>query len=121
MRYAAVGCDQDRLLSETAPGQSAAGRGFLISHCAFARRSKGGELTMRLSKHQAEIATQELLSILAQNSKGLRTSELSGTPKFHGARTLNSGQIHRLLRACDEIEHSYEGTGYMVASCWKLK
>ena len=45
---------------------------------------------MRLSKHQAVIATQELLSILAQHPQGMRTSELSGTPKFHEARTLNN-------------------------------
>lgn len=76
---------------------------------------------MRLSKHQAEIATQELLSILAQYPDGMRTSQLSGTPKFHGERTLNSPQIHRLLRACDEVEHSYDGEGYMAASWWKLK
>ena len=61
---------------------------------------------MRLSKHQAVIATQELLSILAVHPEGMRTSELSGTPKFHGSRTLNNRQITRLLRAFEAVEHS---------------
>jgi hypothetical protein len=76
---------------------------------------------MRLSKKQAVIATQELLSILAQHPDGMRTSQLSGTPKFHGARTLSNRQITRLLSACEEVEHSYDGLGYMAASWWKLK
>ena len=76
---------------------------------------------MRLSKHEAVIATQELLSILAQHPEGMRTSQLSGTPKFHGSRTLNNRQIARLLHACETVEHSYEGLGYMAASWWKLK
>jgi len=36
---------------------------------------------MRLSKHQAVIAAQKLRSILGQHPEGMRTSQLSGTPK----------------------------------------
>jgi hypothetical protein len=42
---------------------------------------------MRLSKQQAEAATTELLQMLAKHGE-LPTSIMSGTPKFHGVRTL---------------------------------
>ena len=50
---------------------------------------------MRLTKKLAGEATDELLSILAEYSSGLRTSELSGTRRFHGERTLPNRQIIR--------------------------
>jgi hypothetical protein len=39
---------------------------------------------MRLTKKLAGEATDELLGILADYPSGLRTSELSGTRRFHG-------------------------------------
>jgi hypothetical protein len=54
-----------------------------------------GDTKMRLTKKMAQEATDELLRILADYPSGLRTSELSGTRRFHGERTLRSRQIIR--------------------------
>ena len=51
---------------------------------------------MRLNQEQEKRATSELLSILEHG--GRSTSELRGTPQFHGGRTLSNRQIIRLLR-----------------------
>ena len=54
-------------------------------------------MTVRLTKRDEEHATAELL-MLVRNNPGVRTSELRGTRAFHGARTLSSAQVVRLLR-----------------------
>ncbi len=76
---------------------------------------------MRLDQNIAKHATAELLSILASKPMGAPTRELIGTPRFHGERTLSSRQIHRLLSNCEQVDHDYEGTGYMASSWWKLR
>jgi hypothetical protein len=75
---------------------------------------------MRLTKRQAEIATQELLEILRHNPQGKSTSDLSGTPKFHGGRTLSNRQIIRLLRKTGQVSESVDGHGMYTRSWWRL-
>jgi hypothetical protein len=65
---------------------------------------------MRLTRDQEVRATKELLVMLVKDKKngghGLRTSEMQGTPAFHGNSTLSLRQIARLLRkagATDEL------------------
>jgi len=73
---------------------------------------------MRLNKHTTRIATEELLGLLRQYPQGLTTSQLIGTPRFHGMRTLTARQVARLLRATSVVHHCYDGAGYMAASRW---
>ena len=75
----------------------------------------------RMTKRDEHLATQEMLERLRSFPAGLRTSQLIGTRRFHGERTLTAKQVARLLRASGEADHSYEGAGYMAASWWKLK
>jgi len=77
--------------------------------------------TILRSKRNQQQATQELLEILAKNPLGFKTSELSGTPKFHGHRTLNNGQITRLLRATGKCAEFTVGHGIRTATQWRLK
>lgn len=72
-------------------------------------------------KYTAKEATQELLAILRQHPEGVRTSDLQGTPRFHGERTLRNPQIIRLLRASGRAEFSQEGTGKRTYYAWRLK
>lgn len=65
-------------------------------------------------------ATEELLAILAQHPEGLSTSQLSGTPKFHGGRTLSNRQIIRLLRESGRVRESIGGQGTYNCSWWRL-
>ncbi len=59
-------------------------------------------------QHTRKKATEELLHILAVN--GLtRTSDLRGTPNFHGTRTLSNRMICRLLRESGMAEMTFEG------------
>jgi hypothetical protein len=66
---------------------------------------------MRMSKEQEIQATNELLAMLAndrhQRGQGLRTSEMCGTPAFHGGRTLSLSQIARLLRKSGKAARQY--------------
>lgn len=73
---------------------------------------------MRLTKNEAARATRELLEILRKHPEGVCTSELSGTPQFHGVRTLRSRQIIRLLRAaaCREKQGGNARFSYLI---WK--
>ena len=73
---------------------------------------------MRLSKQDERIATEELLGLLREHPHGLKTSELVGTRRFHGMRTLKARQVARLLRATGVVDHRYDGSGYMAASRW---
>jgi hypothetical protein len=75
---------------------------------------------MRLNKQLARIATNELLSILRRHPEGLRTSQLVGTPWFHGHINLTPRQVARLLRASGVVDHCYEGAGAWAASVWRL-
>lgn len=75
---------------------------------------------MRLSKHDARIATEELLEKLRYFLEGATTNELFGTPGFYGRRTLTGRQIARLLRASGAVDHRYTGSGYWRASRWRL-
>ena len=52
---------------------------------------------MKLTAKDTKNATAELM-MLVRNNPGVRTSELQGTRAFHGARTLSTSQIIRLLR-----------------------
>ena len=78
---------------------------------------------MRLYKsHTIELAKQDLLNWLARSPEGLHTSELIGTPNFHGVRTLAGKQIIKLLRAMpDQVVGNYDGTGCKAPLLWKLK
>jgi len=73
------------------------------------------------SKRNQQLATSELLEILAQNPSGFTTSELSGTPKFHGHRTLNNRQIIRLLRESGQADEFTVGHGIRTATLWRFK
>jgi hypothetical protein len=79
-----------------------------------------GEAKMRLTQKLAGEATAELLSILSEYSSGLRTSELSGTRRFHGERTLRNRQIIRLLRESGKAEAFRGGHGIRTFYFWKL-
>jgi len=76
---------------------------------------------MRLNKQESEKALSEILSILKQFPDGLPTKDLIGTPRFHGMRTLNSRQIHRILKDHPQIECIKINYGYMTQSWWQLK
>jgi len=76
---------------------------------------------MRLNKYSQFRATCELLSILADHPAGMTTTELSGTPHFHGEWTLRHRQIIRLLRASGEARECTIGYGRRTATLWKLK
>ena len=75
---------------------------------------------MRLTKKLALEATDELLGIIAEYPSGLRTSELSGTRRFHGEQTLRNRQIIRLLRASGKAEAFRGGQGKRTFYFWKL-
>jgi hypothetical protein len=76
---------------------------------------------VRLSKAATILAMDELLDILAANPDGMTTSELSGTRRFHGERTLRNRQIIRLLRTTGKVQESTVGYGMRIASLWRLK
>ena len=56
---------------------------------------------MRLRRSQREQAKEELLAILSHGA--CRTSDLRGTQKFHGSRTLSFYQIRALLRETGKV------------------
>ena len=76
---------------------------------------------MRLTKQQEQDATQELLEILEAHPQGLPTSQLSGTWKFHGEKTLRNPQIIRLLRKSGQATMSISGYGLRTQGWWKSK
>lgn len=65
-------------------------------------------------------ATEELLHILAVVGPS-KTKALSGTPMFHGHRTLSNRQICRLLRESGKAEMEYGGLGKFTYGIWRLK
>jgi hypothetical protein len=73
------------------------------------------------SKDHRERAAAELLNILAEYPGGVRTSDLRGTPMFHGTRTLSNSQIIRLLRESGKVEQHNGGQGARTFSFWRLK
>jgi hypothetical protein len=75
---------------------------------------------MRLNKELELIATDELIWLLSLSPQGKTTTELMGTPKFHGRGTLSPRQIARLLRASSLVKHQYDGFGCRAASRWIL-
>ncbi len=75
---------------------------------------------MRLSKEQEIRASNELLAMLASNRRGLRTSEMCGTPAFHGARTLSLRQVARLLRKSGKTVAILSGSPWFSYHVWKL-
>jgi hypothetical protein len=81
------------------------------------------EIAVRLyQKNTIEQAKAELLSTLAAHPEGMRTSELSGTKEFHGARTLRNSQLIKLLRTMpDRVEESWGGQGNRTYLWWKVK
>ena len=76
--------------------------------------------TVLRSKHNQRVAIQELLEMLAQNPAGLTTSEMSGTPRFHGGRTLANRQIAWLLRKSGQTKEMTLGNGMRTATLWQL-
>jgi len=66
------------------------------------------------------MATEELLHILAVNGP-TATRDLSGTPMFHGSRTLSNRQICRLLRESGKVQMEYGGQGKFTYCIWRLK
>jgi hypothetical protein len=76
---------------------------------------------VRLSNAATILAIDELLDILAANPEGMTNSELSGTRRFHGERTLRNRQIIRLLRTTGKVEECTVGYGKRTASLWTLK
>jgi len=76
---------------------------------------------MRLTKHLARMATEELIQQLVNEPLGLTTGEFIGAPRFCGHDTFTTRQIARILRASGEVDHRYEGSGYMRASRWTLR
>ncbi len=75
---------------------------------------------MRLTRQEEEIATRELLGILGKHPEGMSTSNLSGTPKFHGTYTLRNRQIIRLLRKTGKVRESVSGSGNRTFSGWQI-
>jgi hypothetical protein len=73
-----------------------------------------------VNKDTRRQATEELLQILAVNGP-TRTSDLSGTRKFHGMRTLSNRQICRLLRESGKAEMEYGGQWKFTYGIWRLK
>lgn len=76
-------------------------------------------MSIRLVGKLREEATAELLEVLAHNPLGLSTSELCGTQKFHGVRTLSNRQIIRLLRESGAAVEYKGGQGARTFSYWK--
>jgi hypothetical protein len=76
---------------------------------------------MRLTKKLKEDAIAELLEILRSRPFGLPTSKLSGTPRFHGERTLSNRQIIRLLNASGRAQSHVAGYGSRTYYIWTLK
>jgi hypothetical protein len=76
---------------------------------------------VRPSKTATILAIDELLGILAANPDGMTTSELSGTRRFHGERTLRNRQIIHSLRTTGKVQESTVGYGMRTASLWRLK
>ena len=77
---------------------------------------------MRLNKTETiQKATDELLAILRAHPEGLRTSEMSSTPMFHGSRRLSNEQVVRLLRATYKVTESTGGQGNRTFSVWRLR
>jgi hypothetical protein len=73
-------------------------------------------------RNTIEQAKAELLSILAAHPEGVRTSDLSGTNEFHGARTLQNSQLIKLLRSMpDRVAESRGGQGNKTYLWWKVK
>jgi hypothetical protein len=77
---------------------------------------------MRLKQRQREEAKREILWILSFGE--CRTSELSGTPRFHGHNTLSAKQVLSLLHELEregKVQMSYHGHwkfgGYLA---WRL-
>lgn len=74
---------------------------------------------MRLWKAETkQRAMAELVKIVAANP-GIRTSELRGTPEFHGVRTLSSAQIIALLREAG-LTPTQGGYGARTFYTWKM-
>lgn len=76
---------------------------------------------MRLTKRDKRKAIEELISMLRNHAHGLSTSELRGTPQFHGIRTLTNRQIIRLLRASGASKEILAGQGKRTFYVWKFK
>lgn len=72
-------------------------------------------------KDYRERATNELIGIVAQHPEGVATSDLRGTPQFHGERTLSNRQIIRLLRESGKVREFVGGQGIRTFSFWRLK
>lgn len=73
-------------------------------------------------KRTIERAKEELFSILVAHPMGMQTSQLSGTPQFHGRRTLRNSQIVRLLRSMsDRVEETRVVQGNRRMLWWTVK
>jgi hypothetical protein len=71
---------------------------------------------MRLTKHDEVRAMNELLGILASvHPEWVLTSQLRGTSRFHGSRTLALSQIIQLLRATGRVEERWGEPAVLVS------
>ena len=75
---------------------------------------------MRLNPIEAAKAKAELVEILRSFPAGLRTSQLMGTPRFHGMRTLSLRQVRKLLEEIPGLAKSYHGAGARTWCEWRL-
>jgi hypothetical protein len=77
---------------------------------------------MRLTKHDEVRATNEWLGTLASvHPEWVRTSQLRGTRRFHGGRTLSHSQIIRLVRASGQVEERVGGNERFSFLEWRTK
>jgi hypothetical protein len=74
---------------------------------------------MRLTANQRELARKELLQIL-EICGPCRTTELVGTPFFHGHRTLSPCQVRHLLRESGRVSERTCGQGVRTWSEWQI-
>lgn len=74
----------------------------------------------RMTKQQEHRATDEMLEIILKRGR-VRTSELVGTPHFHGEKTLSLAQVRRLLRKTGIVEMDHCGQYHYQWGEWHFK
>jgi hypothetical protein len=76
---------------------------------------------MRMNARLRQVATEELLALLADNPQGLPTRELVCTRSFNGPGALSMGQVRSLLRSTTNVSQSYEQNGRWTCAWWRIK
>lgn len=75
---------------------------------------------MRFTRRSKIEAQHELIQLLLKHPEGLRTSELRGTSKFHGERTLSNRQIINLLRPLNLVTAHVGRQGMRTYLLWRV-